>query len=145
MPQQRDRRGRLGAVAEPKVSWKEQPDEHDYPAAAAYLSLLARDELVEMLVAELTKAAVRRGKAKDILRASRLPLLPVDNKHVAADIAKVKSGKALSPVLLLRGEVRRDVALVVADGYHRVCASYHLDENTDIPYRMASLDRDALS
>jgi len=23
--------------------------------------------------------------------------------------------------------------LVVADGYHRVCASYWIDENTDIP------------
>jgi len=24
-------------------------------------------------------------------------------------------------------------SLVVADGYHRVCASYWIDENTDIP------------
>jgi hypothetical protein len=43
-----------------KVSWKSEPDEHDHPAATAYLSL-------------------------------------------------------------------------IADGCHRVCASYHIDENTDIP------------
>ncbi len=132
-------------MATPKVSWKEQPDAHDYPAAAAYLSLLTSDEIVKHLVANLTKAAVRHGKAKDILRASRLALLPTDNKHVAADIAKVKSGKALSPVLLVRGELERGVAMQIADGYHRVCASYHLDENTDIPYRMAVLDRGVVS
>jgi len=26
--------------------------------------------------------------------------------------------------------------LIVADGYHRVCASYYTDENTDIPVRI---------
>jgi hypothetical protein len=25
----------------------------------------------------------------------------------------------------------------IADGYHRVCASYHTDENTDIPVVLA--------
>jgi hypothetical protein len=29
-----------------------------------------------------------------------------------------------------------EVALTVADGYHRICASYHLDEDTDIPCRI---------
>ena len=28
--------------------------------------------------------------------------------------------------------------LWVADGYHRVCASYHLDEKTPVPCRMAA-------
>ncbi len=55
------------------------------------------------------------------------------------------AGKALSPVLLVRGELREDIALQIADGYHRVCASYHLDENTDIPFRMAVLDRGGAS
>ena len=27
--------------------------------------------------------------------------------------------------------------LTVADGYHRICASYHLDEDADIPCRIA--------
>ena len=50
----------------------------------------------------------------------------------------VKKGKALSPVLLVRGEIGR-YPLVVADGYHRICASYHLDEDTEIPCRMVAL------
>jgi hypothetical protein len=122
-----------------KVTWKNDPDEHDYPAAAAYLSLLTSKDVVDRLVAELQKAPIDTGKAKDLLRASRLALLPPDNKHVAGDIAKVSAGKALSPVLLVRGELHEDIALQIADGYHRVCASYHLDENTDIPFRMAVL------
>jgi hypothetical protein len=123
------------------VSWKEEPDEHDYPAAAAYLSLLAEDELVKQVVAGLQAAPIAYGKAKDLLRASRLPVLPRDNQHVADDIAKVDKGKALSPVLLVRGELRHDIALQIADGYHRICASYQLAEDTDIPFRMAVLDR----
>ena len=70
-----------------------------------------------------------------------MPLLAIDNKHVAVDIAKVKQGKPLSPVLLVRGEIVHDIALQIADGYHRICASYHVAENTDIPFRMAVLDR----
>jgi hypothetical protein len=31
--------------------------------------------------------------------------------------------------------------LVVADGYHRICASYHLDEDAEIPCRLADLPR----
>jgi hypothetical protein len=128
-----------------KVTWKNDPDDHDYPAAAAYLSLLTSTDVVDRLVAELKKAPIQTGKAKDLLRASRLLLLPADNKHVAGDIAKVAGGKSLSPVLLVRGELREDIALQIADGYHRVCASYHLDENTDIPFRMAVLNRDPAS
>ena len=123
------------------VAWKKQPDEHDYPAAAAYLSLLTDADTIKKIEAALQAAPLAYGKAKDILRASRLPVLPIDNQHVAADVAKAKNGKSLSPVLLVRGELRRDIALQIADGYHRVCASYHLAENTDIPYRMAVLDR----
>jgi hypothetical protein len=123
------------------VSWKEHPDDHDYPAAAAYLSLLTDEDTIKVIVAALQAAPLGHGKAKDILRASRLPLLAIDNKHVAVDIAKVKQGKPLSPVLLVRGEIVHDIALQIADGYHRVCASYHVAENTDIPFRMAVLDR----
>ena len=124
-----------------KIVWKEEPDEHDYPAAAAYLSLLTDGELVMRIVSELQAAPVSRGMAKDILRASRLELLPADDQHVAKDMAKVRAGKPLSPVLLIRGELLRDISLQIADGYHRVCASYHLGEDSNIPYRMANLDR----
>ena len=52
------------------------------------------------------------------------------------DLKKVKDGKKLSPVLLVRGQLTSDVPLTIADGYHRVCASWHLDEDADIPCRI---------
>lgn len=121
------------------VVWKNEPDEHDYPAAAAYLSLIGAQDLVDDLVGQLKAAPVAVGKAKDLLRSSALALLPADNKHVAKDLHKVSKGVRLSPVLLVRGDARRGLPLVVADGYHRVCASYHLDEDLDIPFKMATL------
>jgi hypothetical protein len=124
----------------PDVRWKSDPENHDYPAAAAYLALLAGPAAVDVLVAALRAVSTGRWKAKDILRASALPLLPVDNPHVAADLRKIAKRKALSPVLLVRGDVTSGRALQIADGYHRVCASYHVDENTDIPCRLAALD-----
>ena len=121
------------------VLWGDEPDEHDYPAAASYLSLLAPAAQVTALFEQLKAAEISHFKAKDMLRASRLPLLPINNPHVASDLKKVHQDKALFPVLLVRGDFIRGTALQIADGYHRVCASYHTDENTAIPCRLATL------
>lgn len=117
----------------PKVKWLGKPEAHDFPAAADYLALLADPHTVEELTSSLQTSDVVHQKAKDILRAAQLSLLPVDNPHVAADLSKIKKGEPLSPILLVRGDFAAGVPLQIADGYHRVCASYHTDENTDIP------------
>jgi hypothetical protein len=116
--------------------WKDEPDAHDYPAASDYLSLVMTDEEAANMVDRLTKAGITHRKAKDILRASALALLGRDNKHVAADLAKVTHGERLSPVLLIRGRSDRGAPLIIADGYHRVCASYWIDENAEIPCKL---------
>ncbi|MFN8098759.1 MAG: hypothetical protein U0Q21_10805 [Dermatophilaceae bacterium] len=121
------------------VVWMTEPEAHDYPAAAAYLSLLAPAADVTRMVDALEAAATVTRKAKDILRASGLPLLDVTNPHVAGDLRKIAAGQRLSPVLIVRGDLATGRSSVVADGYHRVCASYHTDENTDIPIRLADL------
>ncbi len=128
------------ASTETGVLWTGAPAKHDYPAAAAYLSLLADPARVKRLVKGLRKAPLTHQKAKDILRAAGLPLLARDNAHVAADLAKIAAGTALSPVLLVRGELISGRPLQIADGYHRVCASYLTDENTDIPCRIVAAD-----
>lgn len=119
------------------VLWGDEPDEHDYPAAADYLALLASAEQIAEIVATLKHAPVVHKKAKDLLRASQLALLPKDNVHVQRDLKKIKDGKKLSPILVVRGNLDAGVAMQIADGYHRVCASYYTDENTDIPVRVA--------
>ena len=87
------------------------------------------------LVEALQTAVTTHHKAKDLLRASRLPLLDIHNVHVGSGLAKIAAGQPLSPILLVRGDLHSDTPLQIADGYHRVCASYHIDENTDIPCR----------
>ena len=121
------------------VRWKDEPDQQDYPAAASYLALIADPATADVLIEGLRKAPIAHAKAKDILRASGLPDLPLDNVHVAKDAAKVKARTALSPVLLVRGDIARGIPLQIADGYHRVCASYGLDEDSAIPCRIVGL------
>ena len=121
------------------AKWKNTPDEHDYPAAANYLSLIADADTVKDLVSRLEKAPIKIHQAKDILRASRLELLPLDDQHVMEDLRKVIEGIELSPVLIIRGNLLKGYPTVIADGYHRVCASYHLAEDTPIPSRIIDL------
>jgi hypothetical protein len=122
-----------------KQHWKDEPDDHDYPAAADYLSLLLPEATAKELADRLRAAPLTHRKAKDLLRASSLPALGADNVHVARDLERVKKGRPLSPVLLVRGRLKDGVSLTVADGYHRICASHHLDEDADIPCRIADL------
>jgi hypothetical protein len=123
------------------VKWLEKPETHDFPAAGDYLDLLADPVIVKKLTKRLQAGSVVHKKAKDILRAAQLSLLPVENPHVAADLTKIEKGVALSPILLVRGDIVAGVPLQIADGYHRVCASYHTDENTDIPVVLVKLTR----
>jgi hypothetical protein len=123
----------------PSEHWKDEPDDHDYPAAASYLSLVLPRPVVDAAVRALRDAPLERFKAKDLLRASGLPSLPADNVHVEKDLKKVKAGTRLSPVLVVRGDARRAVPLAIADGYHRICASHLLDEDADIPCRIVDL------
>jgi hypothetical protein len=54
---------------------------------------------------------------------------------VAKQLKKVKRGEKLSPVLLVR--VPDEARLLVADGYHRVCAAYLRNEDEPVPCQIA--------
>ena len=113
------------------IEWRKKPDANNYPAAASYLNLVYDDARVKKLVTRLRKARITCFKAKDIFRASGLSLLGVSNEHVEKDRKKIREGKPLSPILLVRDELHGKV--VIADGYHRLCAVYSFDEDADIP------------
>ena len=109
--------------------WSSKPEDQDYAGARSYLSLLVGHRQAAKLTQALkAEKKTRHYAAKDILRAAGLVLLPPDDPEVEADMEKVRSGRKLSPVLLVMGE-----PLWVADGYHRVCVSIHLGEKTPIP------------
>lgn len=136
---ERGRQGRLNPRSLPKEHWKNLPEEHDYPAAADYLALVLTSHEVPRALAALRRVPLTHKKAKDLLRASGLAPLGETNPHVAADLAKVARGEFLSPVLCMVGTALKGVPLVVADGYHRICASYLITENADVPCQLAEL------
>ena len=112
--------------------WKDEPETADFPAAQSYLSLLVGMDAATKLAKALRKQkSLTDFAAKDILRASGLPLLAADDAEVSSDLEKIKRGEKLSPVLLVVG-----VPLWVADGYHRICVSYHLNEKEPVPCRI---------
>lgn len=124
-------------MAKSKTQLWSEPAESDYVAAATYLRLLLVPGRANQLAEGLRDAPAVSFRATDLLRASGLELLPEDDPEVAKDLAKVRKGKALAPVLLIRGRLGQGL-LTVADGYHRICASHHLDVDALIPCRMVS-------
>jgi hypothetical protein len=96
-------------------------------------------DLVQVLTALLSQAPTVHNRANDLLRAARLPLLDGGNPEVAKDLKKIDAREALSPVLLIRGDLACGHPLQVADGYHRICASYAVDEDTEIACRIVAL------
>jgi hypothetical protein len=117
-----------------QIQWLEEPEEHDYPAAQSYLTLVYEEKTAAGYLEKLKKAPVSSFKAKDIFRASGLSLLGVSNSHVEKDRKKVRDGRKLSPLLLVRENVHGKV--IIADGYHRLCAVYSLDEDAVIPCKI---------
>jgi hypothetical protein len=117
-----------------QIEWLSNPDEHDYPAALSYLSLHYDEKTAASFTEKLKSASLATFKAKDIFRASGLSLLGVSNSHVERDRKKIRDGKKLSPLLLVRDAVNGRV--IIADGYHRLCAVYSLDEDAMIPCKI---------
>ncbi|WP_114821769.1 hypothetical protein [Chryseobacterium sp. KLBC 52] len=112
--------------------WLKEPEDHDFPAAQDYLELLFQSEEAKKMVEQLKAAPTIIKKSKDILRASKLTLLPETNIHVKENLKKVEKNKKLSPLLLVRGQNE----LIIADGYHRLCSSYYLTEDLEVPCRL---------
>ena len=120
--------------SEIEIKWYSEPEEHNFPAAESYLSLLYDKDRVTELIDRLRREKVEKFKAKDIFRASQLSLLGVSNSHVEKDRKKISNGKELSPIILVRDKERGKV--VIAEGYHRLCAIYSLDEDAMIPCKI---------
>ena len=119
-----------------KKLWNGAPAADDLKAASAYLSLLASMSTTKRMVAALRRASTESAVAKDLLRASKLPLLPREDTHVEEDLKRIHKHKPLSPVLLVRGDLASGTPLVIADGYHRICAICYFDEDAPVACRI---------
>lgn len=118
----------------PIIKWLGNPEEHDYPAAESYLSLIYDAKTSNSLTQQLRLASMASYKSKDIFRASNLPLLGVSNFHVKKNQKKILDGESLSPLLLVRDKDNGKV--IVADGYHRMCSVYGFNEDAVIPCKI---------
>jgi disulfide oxidoreductase YuzD len=117
-----------------EIKWLAEPEDKDYSAAESYLNLLFKETTVKDLVKKLKNTSKAQFKAKDIFRASGLSLLGVSNSHIENDRKKINDGKELSPILLVRDENNKKV--IIADGYHRMCAVYSFSEDSNIPCKI---------
>ena len=116
------------------IKWFGEPEEHNYPAALSYLSLIYEKAKAEELVSKLKKSEIVSFKSKDIFRASSLSLLGNNNSHMENNRKKIKDKVPLSPLLLVRDSINGKV--IIADGYHRLCAVYAFDEDIEIPCKI---------
>jgi hypothetical protein len=114
-----------------KIHWLKAPQKHDYPAARAYLSLIVQPRAAKKLVDKLKRAKVEEFAAKDIFRAANVPLLATTDTDVKMDRELILQKKALSPLLLYRDPTLSK--LIIADGYHRLCAVNSFDEHAMVP------------
>ena len=116
------------------IKWRSKLQKHDYPAAESFLSLTLGQQAAKNAADELECAEMSEFAAKDIFRASKLSLLGVSKSHVEKDRAKIIRHEKLSPLLLFRD--KNNGMLVIADGYHRLCAVYSFDEDAMIPCKI---------
>jgi hypothetical protein len=115
------------------IKWAADVADHDYAAAEAYLSLKLGDDAVAKAVQRLHKAALTTRRANDILRAAGLTAAPLDDPGVMKDLIRAIGGDRLSPVLVLGGKKKADIA----DGFHRVSLVYRLDPYGEVPLKLA--------
>ena len=117
-----------------KIKWLDKPQKHDYPAAQSYLSLSMDDSAAKAASEQLQNAEMTSFAAKDIFRASGLSLLGVSDSHVEKDREQIIRKEKLSPLLLYRDN--RNGKLIIAGGYHRLCAVYKFKEDAVIPCKI---------
>jgi hypothetical protein len=105
-----------------QVKWLGKPTHGDYVSAETYLQLLYGPKKARKWAAALEDAEIAKFAAKD----------------QAFDWVKqqqaIAQGKQLAPILL----VRRDNGghLIIADGFHRLCAVFCVDQEALVPCKI---------
>lgn len=121
-----------------EITWLTEPEEKDFPAAESYLGLHYGKKSIKVIMSKMKKACTSQFKAKDIFRASGLSSLGVSNSHVEKNRRNIKNGEPISPILLVRDKYTDK--LIIADGYHRMCAVYSYNEDEQIPCKIVGFE-----
>ncbi|MGC2626586.1 MAG: hypothetical protein WA269_07100 [Candidatus Udaeobacter sp.] len=102
------------------MKWSAKPEQQDYAAAKSYLSLLFDEQTASNYCEALKQASTVEFEAKDLFRASELPLLGTNNSHVKKDQKRIVTEKKLSALLLVEaGAEESSLLLMVIIGSAR--------------------------
>jgi hypothetical protein len=123
-----------GATMSKPIKWLKEPTSKDYPAAKIYLSLTLGAAPAAHLVKKLRGTKVRKIPARDLLRASRTPMSEVHVFDWVRQNKDIKKGRPLSPILLICGAHGGE--LIIADGFHRLCAAFANDQDAVVPFKI---------
>jgi len=119
----------------PSITWQDDANPDDYEAAGHYLALVDNQKNIDKTLADLKAGTIVEYKATDLLRAAQLIVPKADDRPTREQIKKIKHGEPVSPVLLVRVPVLRKV--IVADGFHRICAAYRIDPDVVLHCKLA--------
>ena len=114
-----------------ELRWLEQPSDGNFESAQTYLKLLYGTKKARKYVKELKEASTSEYLARDLLRASGTPISEVQAFDWTKQQREIAAGTPLSPVLLVRRDDGKSV--VIADGFHRMCAVFQADQDAPVP------------
>lgn len=117
------------------VKWRKRPRNKDYPAAEAYLALIMGPARARAMGRRLRAAKLRQLPARDILRASRTPMSEVRAFDWVRQNKDIRKGRRFAPLLLVCDS--QTGKLIVADGFHRLCAAFAQDQNATVRFKLA--------
>ena len=126
-------------MGKPDLKWSEEEEDEDFDAAFKYLSLLRPEAKARALVKKPSRLEAYRARRERLVARGSASLLPSDEPHVDQDLKRIQKSKALAPVLLVRGDMGNGLPLVVADGYHRICAVVYFDESAPVRCQIADI------
>ena len=119
----------------PSITWQDDAPPSDYEAAGHYLALVDVQKNIDQALADLKAGAIVEYKATDLLRAAQLIVPKADDRPTREQIKKIRRGDPVSPVLLVRVPTLKKV--IIADGFHRICAAYRIDPDVVLHCKLA--------
>ena len=119
----------------PSITWQDDANPDDYEAAGHYLALVDNQKNIDKTLADLKAGTIVEYKATDLLRAAQLIVPKADDRPTREQIKKIRHGEPVSPVLLVRVPALKKV--IVADGFHRICAAYRIDPDVMLHCKLA--------
>lgn len=114
--------------AEPK--WLDKPADKDIKSAETFLGLLYGPKKARQYAKRLAKADLQQYAARDLLRASEMPIAEVQAFDWVKQRKEITDGTPMSPILLIRQE--NGGHLIIADGFHRLCAVFSIDQDAPV-------------